>query len=86
MPPKPFIIALSAIFIIIIITIIPFIEQISFHGSESSEIINQLTCAIISLILFGGALWVIVSQRYTPTDRHWAYGTVGTIVGFWLHT
>jgi len=41
---------------------------------------------VVSLVLLIAALWVILSKRYTPTDRHWAYGSVGTIVGFWLHT
>ncbi len=38
----------------------------------------------ISLGLLGASLFVILSKRYTPTDRHWAYATVGTILGFWL--
>ena len=38
----------------------------------------------ISLVLLLAALWVILSKRYVPTDRHWAYGTIGTIVGYWL--
>lgn len=40
----------------------------------------------ISLILLAAALWVVLSQRYQPTDRHWAYGIIGTVVGFWLHS
>jgi hypothetical protein len=84
MPPKPLLIALAAVIIAVIFTIIPINQQFSLRGGES-EAINAFMPAIISLILFVGALWVIVSRRYTPTDRHWAYGAVGTIVGFWLH-
>jgi hypothetical protein len=41
---------------------------------------------LISLIILGAALWVILSRKYQPTDRHWAYGLVGTVIGFWLHS
>jgi hypothetical protein len=39
---------------------------------------------LISVVVLVAALYVILSKRYTPTDKHWAYGTVGLIVGFWL--
>lgn len=47
---------------------------------------NSYMPVVISLILLGSGLWVILSKRYVATDRHWAYGVIGTIVGFWLHT
>jgi hypothetical protein len=84
MPPRPLLVALAAIIIILVFSIIPF-NQVSVRGAGNSQTINDLTRAILSLILFSGALWVILSRRYTPTDRHWAFGAVGTIVGFWLH-
>lgn len=27
---------------------------------------------------------MILSARYTPSDKHWAYGTAGALLGFWL--
>jgi hypothetical protein len=39
---------------------------------------------IVSLVILGGALFIILSERYDPKDKHWAYGSVGTILGFWL--
>jgi hypothetical protein len=30
------------------------------------------------------ALWVIVSKRYPPADRKWAYGAIAAIMAFWL--
>lgn len=39
---------------------------------------------LISVVLLAAALWVILSQRYQATDKHWAYGTIGTLIGFWL--
>jgi hypothetical protein len=38
----------------------------------------------MSFVLLVAALWVILSKRYGPTDRHWAYGIIGMIVGYWL--
>jgi hypothetical protein len=39
---------------------------------------------VVSLMLLPCALFIILSARYKPTDKHWAYVTVGTIIGFWL--
>jgi len=29
---------------------------------------------------------MIMSKGYAPKDKHWAYGVVGTVVGFWFRT
>ena len=42
--------------------------------------------AAVSVVLLAATLWVICSPRYIPTDRHWAYAMIGTVVGFWLHS
>jgi hypothetical protein len=39
---------------------------------------------ILSPCLLLASLFVILAERYTLADKHWAYGTTGTIVGFWL--
>ncbi len=39
---------------------------------------------LITVILLGASLFIILSSRYTPTDRHWAYATVAAILGFCL--
>jgi hypothetical protein len=38
----------------------------------------------MSAIILIPALYVILSKNYSPRDKHWAYATVGTILGFWL--
>lgn len=38
----------------------------------------------VSLVVLGGALYIIISQAYDAKDKHWAYGAVGTLLGFWL--
>ena len=39
---------------------------------------------VISLALLVATLFVILSNSYTARDKHWAYTTLGMVVGFWL--
>jgi hypothetical protein len=39
---------------------------------------------VVTLLLLLPCLLVILSNRYDPNSKHWAFGTVGTILGFWL--
>ena len=41
--------------------------------------------ALISLALLGASMIAIVSEKYADKDRNWSYGTVGALIGFWLH-
>ncbi len=47
--------------------------------------VRQLVQIIISVLLLLASLFVVLSSKYAPKDKHWAYGTIGTLVGFWLH-
>jgi hypothetical protein len=38
----------------------------------------------IAVVLLAASLYVILSKQYDASDTHWAYGTIGTLVGFWL--
>jgi hypothetical protein len=38
----------------------------------------------ISIILLLASLYVILSSKYGPRDKHWAYGIVGTLIGYWF--
>ncbi len=40
--------------------------------------------ATVTLILLLASLFVILSGQYDPNSQHWAFATVGTILGFWL--
>ncbi len=51
-------------------------------GAVVSDETSAIMRVVISILLLGGALFVILLKRYTPTDRHWAYGTIGTLVGY----
>jgi hypothetical protein len=39
---------------------------------------------IVTVLVLSSSLFVIVSQKYHEADRKWAYGAVGTILGYWL--
>jgi hypothetical protein len=38
----------------------------------------------VSLIVLSAALYVILSGKYPAKVEHWAYATIGTVLGFWL--
>ena len=39
---------------------------------------------VFSAVLLAASLFVILSKRFAPKEKHWAYGTIGTLVGFWF--
>jgi hypothetical protein len=39
---------------------------------------------VISVVVLGASLWVILSQKYATAEKHWAFGMVGALFGFWL--
>jgi len=53
-------------------------------SSEVREAIQFDPRILVSSVVLAASLYVILSKRYTPQDKHWAYATVGTILGFWL--
>jgi len=46
--------------------------------------LHQTMQVVVSAALLAASLFVILSKRYSPTDKHWAYATVGTLLGFRL--
>jgi hypothetical protein len=55
----------------------------SVGAGLTAEFVVQVGVTAILLI---ATLLVILSKRYAEADKHWAYATIGTIVGFWLKT
>lgn len=45
------------------------------------EIILQIT---VSLAVAAVGLYIIVSGRFDPKTKEWAFGSVGTVLGYWL--
>jgi len=39
---------------------------------------------VISACLLVSTPFVILSAKYDANSKHWAFATVGTILGFWL--
>jgi len=39
---------------------------------------------VVSLAILGCALYIVLSHSYAEQEKHWAYGVIGTILGFWL--
>lgn len=39
---------------------------------------------IVSMVLLAAGLFVVLSTTYTPQAQHWGYGTIGSVLGFWL--
>ena len=39
---------------------------------------------VLSLALVTASLFVVLAERYDPNSKHWAFGTLRTIMGFWL--
>src|SRR5215469_2621769 len=56
-------------------------ERTHFRAIKWVRLSAQLA---ISALVLGGALFIIISPIYDPKDKHWAYGSAGTILGFWL--
>lgn len=43
-----------------------------------------LGAVAVTVPVLGCALYVIVAPVYREADKKWAYGAVGTLLGFWL--
>jgi hypothetical protein len=48
--------------------------------------IHIIMQVIVSIVLLSATLFIVLSKKYNPTDKHWAYATLGLIIGFWLKT
>ncbi|PYE52063.1 hypothetical protein [Deinococcus yavapaiensis] len=61
-------------------------------NDESSivQTINQLGglkflfTMVISLIVLVSSLFVVLSKRYPADAQKWAFGSLGTVIGYWL--
>lgn len=46
--------------------------------------VKSVMMMTVSLIVLVSALYVILSQQYDDGTQKWAFGAVGSIIGFWL--
>jgi hypothetical protein len=61
-----------------------YIDSYSFRSDNS--ILSGIMQIVMSLALTAASLFVILRKDYGPKDKHWAYATIGTILGFWLRS
>jgi hypothetical protein len=45
---------------------------------------RDLMQMVVTVIFSAAALLAIFSKRLKPADKNWAYGAVGSILGYWL--
>ena len=50
------------------------------EGGRSREVMQ----IIISLVILGAALYIILSKKYPDDVQKWAFGAIGTVIGYWL--
>jgi hypothetical protein len=56
-----------------------------FTGVKRILISREIFQVTLNSLLLGARLFVILSARYGPKDKNWVYGTIGPLVGYWLH-
>ena len=66
--------------VLVVALVLSKLQQVS-DGRVGFDLILQI---LISLVLLGAGLYVILSKQYGAADTNWAYGMVGTVVGYWL--
>jgi hypothetical protein len=61
----------------------PIVCAVSGAGPKPSSTLLYIR-GVVSITLLSSSLYIILSRRYMPQDRHWAYATIGTVLGYWL--
>lgn len=46
--------------------------------------VRYVMMVLVSLAVLGSSLFIILSGQHDSDSQKWAYGAVGSIVGFWL--
>ena len=69
---------------ILIVGMTPAVESVSRSGVSPTLNPGAVMEMLVSTVVLPAALLVIVSERFGPGDKHWAYTTVGLVIGFWL--
>lgn len=54
---------------------------------KKQKIADQVKLVVsicLSVLLTFSALYIILSQKYLDADTKWAYGIVGSMIGYWM--
>jgi hypothetical protein len=62
----------------------PYDPSVVFESSIKPNPVVPIMQIVISMIVLASGLWVVLSGKYQTTEKHWAYGAIGTIIGFWF--
>jgi hypothetical protein len=54
------------------------------HHRFKIEYTRLIVQSLISILLVVASLYVMLSSSSAESDKHWASGTLGMILGFWL--
>jgi len=46
--------------------------------------LNNLMMFIVSITVLFSGLYIILSNQYENSEQKWAFGAIGSILGFWL--
>ena len=57
---------------------------IRLYAFPSAPALHEVMGIGLSTALTAASLFVILRKDYGPKDKHWAYSTIGTLLGFWL--
>jgi hypothetical protein len=84
----PLLTALVAVLILLVMKFPGLFDRSAFSGGrlrDSSQLADKFWWALgVTLPTLGCALYVIASPTYGDAEKQWAYGAVGTLLGFWL--
>ncbi|MCR4299294.1 MAG: hypothetical protein NUV75_11210 [Gallionella sp.] len=65
--------------------LIPLAGTLKHGGEPNYEIhVRIAMMVLVSFVVLFGSLYTILSGAYPDATQKWAYGSVGTILGFWL--
>jgi hypothetical protein len=78
---------------VLALVVAPWLYDLALSSGTTGSIVDDLTDIVqnnlpklaLSVLLFLISLFVIFSAKYEPSDKRWAYATMGVLVGFWLH-
>ncbi len=61
------------------------VVELTVEDSQPSSLtIKSIVGIIFSFMVLFASLYVILSNDYPEADKKWAYGSVGTILGYWI--
>jgi hypothetical protein len=50
---------------------------------DTVQLFTRIGVTTLALL---GSLFVVISRKSKPVDKHAAYGIIGTLIGYWLHS